>query len=102
MLFSVENLVPAFASTKFSAHGHLFLSVLCVNTKTGSGVRFNRHIDSDVCGFTRQTSSLQTHNSNAQNCHNQTTPTCFTIPLPRACPGSNHNYVYVILIGPQL
>jgi hypothetical protein len=47
------------------------LSATGVNAKTGSGVRFNQCIDSDLRGFTRQTSSLQTFNSNAQNCHNK-------------------------------
>jgi hypothetical protein len=42
-----------------------------VNAKTGNGVCFNQHIDSDLHGFALQTSSLQTFNSNAQNCHNK-------------------------------
>jgi hypothetical protein len=36
------------------------LSGTGVNAKTCSGVRFNQYIDSDLRGFTRQKSSLQT------------------------------------------
>jgi hypothetical protein len=34
--------------TRFSAHQHLFLSGIHVNAKTGSGVRFKRHISVDL------------------------------------------------------
>jgi hypothetical protein len=68
-----RNLAPALASIKLSVHGHLLLSGLRINTKTGSDVSFKLHvhIDSDLHGFTRETISLQTFNSNAQNCHNK-------------------------------
>jgi hypothetical protein len=44
--------------TSFSGHWSFALAGNRVNAKTGSGVRFNRHIDSDLHGFTQQTNSL--------------------------------------------
>jgi hypothetical protein len=46
--------------TSFSGHQPFVFSKIGVNAKTVSGVRFNRHIDWDLRGLTRQTSSLQT------------------------------------------
>jgi hypothetical protein len=68
-LYSVENRVR----TRFSGHLHIvFSGIHVLNAKTGSSVRFNRHIDSDLrAGFTQQTSSLQIFNRNAQKCHNK-------------------------------
>jgi hypothetical protein len=73
MVFSVENLLQRFLNQILGAAIHTCMSrlgqvQLC---KTGSGMCFNRHIDSDLRGFTRETSSLQTFNCNAQNCHHK-------------------------------
>jgi hypothetical protein len=48
-----------------------FMIGVRVNAKIGSGVRIKRHIDLDLYGFTGQTSSLQTFNSNTQNSNNE-------------------------------
>jgi hypothetical protein len=93
---SVENFAPAFSESN-SLRSHTFvLSGTRVNAKTGSGVRFNRHIDSDLRGFTRETNSLQTFNSNAQNCHHKINTYLLLIQFHQfPCLGSNHNSVYV-------
>jgi hypothetical protein len=90
--------------TRFSAHRHLLMSETRVNAKTGSSMRFNLHVNSDVRGFTWQTNSSQTFNCNAQNCHDIFNTYLLLIQFHNSpCPSSNNNCVYVIeLNGPVL
>jgi hypothetical protein len=50
-----RKFAPAFAESNSPCSHTFVLSGTRVNAKTGSGVHFNRHIDSDLHGFTRET-----------------------------------------------
>jgi hypothetical protein len=89
-----REFAPVFAETN-SRRSHTFVvSGTRVNDKTGSGVHFNRHIDSDLRGFIQETSSLQTFNSIAQNCHHKINTYLLLIQFYHfPSLGSNHNSV---------
>jgi hypothetical protein len=81
--------------TRFSEDQPFVLSGIVVIAKSGSSVHFNQYIDSDLRGFTLQTSSLQTFNSNAQNCHNKINTYLLLIQFHHfPCPGTNQNCLH--------